>query len=270
MDNFRINFADICIGDPAWQPHIAAELRDYGLATFAGIADRAALIAVARRLMRIRAHRDAAPDGVTKITDMGGDACGYAAFTDSGLIPHTDGSGVPNPPGLLLLTCVQPAEEGGATQVVDGAQIIATLARKHPAALRSLSAPRAAFFGGADGCPGSVFEPVGPDRTRIRLRLDDLVRFSPDAAAVIPLLRTVLSRHLNTLHLEPGDAVLLCNTRWLHGRQAFDGRRVMLRILGDPLPNTGVLPGFPTPGIPSRRYAEVPDSGVGDLASRMV
>ena len=40
---------------------------------------------------------------------------GYAAFTDAELIPHTDGSSVPDPPGLLLLACQQPADEGGAT-----------------------------------------------------------------------------------------------------------------------------------------------------------
>jgi hypothetical protein len=214
-------------------------LRDHGLLTLAGITDRAALIAIAQRLMTIRAHRDAAPDGVTEITNMGAAASGYAAFTDSELIPHTDGSSVPEPPGLLLLTCVQPADEGGATQVADGARIISTLAEKHPSALRSLSAPRSAYFGGAGGYLGSVFEPAGLDRVRIRLRLDDLVRFSADAAAEIPLLRTVISLHLKTMHLGPGDGLLLCNTRWLHGRDPFDGRRIMLRILGDPLPGLG-------------------------------
>lgn len=201
---------------------------------------------------------------------MGATASGYAAFTDSELIPHTDGSSVPDPPGLLLLTCVQPADEGGATQVVDGARIIATLAEKHPAALRSLSAPRAAFFGGAGGYLGSVFEPAGLDRIRIRLRLDDLVRFSADAAAEIPLLRTVISRHLKTLRLGPGDGVLLCNRRWLHGRDPFDGRRIMLHILGDPLPGTGVLPGFPAPGAPARRCAESSANGGADNLVRRI
>ena len=67
MDIFQAHYADI--HDPAQQPRIAAQLRDQGLVTFSGIADRAALVAVARRLMAIRPHRDAGPDGVTVITD---------------------------------------------------------------------------------------------------------------------------------------------------------------------------------------------------------
>jgi hypothetical protein len=40
---------------------------------------RAALMGVARLLMTIRAHRDAAPDGLTEITDLGSAAPGFAA-----------------------------------------------------------------------------------------------------------------------------------------------------------------------------------------------
>ena len=93
MDAFQAHYADI--RDPAQQPRIAAQLRDQGLVTFSGIADPAALAAAARRLMAIRPHRDAGPDGVTVITDTRANDAGYAAFTDAELIPHTDGSSVP-------------------------------------------------------------------------------------------------------------------------------------------------------------------------------
>jgi hypothetical protein len=263
MDTFKAQYADM--SDPAWQPRLMAQLRDHGLVTVTGITDRGALLAAARQVMTIRAHRDAAPDGITEITDIGATASGYAAFTDSELIPHTDGSSVPEPPALLLLSCMKAADDGGATQVVDGARIVSTLAEKHPAALRSLSAPRSAHFGGAGGYLGAVFESVGLDRIRIRLRLDDLVRFSPDAAAEIPALRAVISRHLTTVHLGPGDGLLLCNTRWLHGRDQFAGHRIMLRVLGDSLSDTGVLPGFPAPLTPARRFPR--DSATGSVDS---
>lgn len=86
-------------------------------------------------------------------------------------------------------------------------------------------------------------EPAGPGR--VRLRLDDLARFSPDAACAVPALRAAISAHTTALHLGPGEGVALCNTRWLHGREPYAGRRVMLRVLGDPLPGAGILPGFP-------------------------
>lgn len=95
------------------------------------------------------------------MTGTGTAGRGYAAFTDAELIPHTDGSSVPDPPGLLLLACQQPADEGGATLVADGARIIGILASQHRDALAALYAPRAAFFGTAGGHLGPVCEPAG-------------------------------------------------------------------------------------------------------------
>jgi len=244
MDTFKAHYTDI--RDPALQPCIAAQLRDQGLVTFGGLTDCAALVTAARRLMTIRPHRDADPEGVTVITGSGARASGYAAFTDDELIPHTDGSSVPDPPGLVLLACQRPADEGGMTLVADGQRIVGTLAERYPAALRSLAAPRAAFFGTADGHLGPVCELAEPGRTSIRLRLDGLARFSAEATAAIPVLRAVIAQHLETFRLGSGEGMLLSNTRWLHGRDRFRGRRVMLRILGDPLPGTDVVPGFPS------------------------
>ena len=244
MDIFHAHYADI--HDPAQQPRVAAQLRDQGLVTFSGIADRAALVAVARRLMTIRPHRDAGPDGVTVIADTQTGAAGYAAFTDAELVPHTDGSSVPDPPGLLLLACQRPADEGGTTRLADGARIVGTLAERYPAALRSLSAPRAAFFGAAGGSSASLpaswtragAHPAPAGRPGLVLRPRDCC--DPAAGAVI-------TGHLETVRLRPGEGLLLSNTRWLHGRDRYTGRRIMLRILGDPLPSTGVMPGFPSP-----------------------
>jgi hypothetical protein len=245
MDTFRAYHADIL--DPAQQPRVIALLREHGLVTFTGITDRATLASVARRLMSIRPHRDAGPDGVTVITDTGTTGPGYGAFTDAELIPHTDGTSLPDPPGLLLLTCQQPASQGGNTLLADAARITATLAGQHPAALRALSAPQAAYFGAAGGYLGPVCEPASPGRARIRLRLDDLAMFSADATPIIPLLRAVITQHLHAIQLRTGQGLLVSNSRWLHGRDSYAGPRVMLRILGDPLPGTGIQPGFPAP-----------------------
>ena len=255
MDTFQAHYADI--RDPAQHPRIAAQLRERGLVTFSGIADRAALAAVARRLMAIRPHRDAGPDGVTVITDTQASTFGYAAFTDAELFPHTDGSSLPDPPGLLLLACRRPADEGGKTLLADGARIVGTLAEQNPTALRSLSAPRAAFFGAPGGYLGPVCGPGGPGRASIRLRLDDLAWFCADATSAIPLLHAAISQHLQTFRLHVGEGMLLSNTRWLHGRERYAGRRVMLCILGDPLPGTGIVPGFPSPApVPGAQTAQ--------------
>ena len=115
METFRAHHADIL--DPAQEPRVIALLREHGLVTFTGITGRTELASAARRLMSIRPHRDAGPDGVTVITDTGTAEPGYAAFTDAELIPHTDGTSMPAPPGLLLLTCQQPASPGSSVSV---------------------------------------------------------------------------------------------------------------------------------------------------------
>jgi hypothetical protein len=245
MDTFQAHYTDI--RDPAEHPRIMAQLRERGLVTFSGTTDRAALLGVAQRLMAIRPHRDADPDGVTVIADTQASGSGYAAFTGSDLVPHTDGSSLRDPPGLLLLVCLHPASEGGKTLLADGARIVGTLAARYPAALHALCAPWAAFFGAAGGYHGPVCESAGPGRTSIRLRLDDLAWFSVDSASAITLLRAAITQYLQTFLLRAGDGLLLSNTRWLHGRDRYAGHRVMLRILGDPLPGTGIMPGFPSP-----------------------
>lgn len=63
----------------------------------------------------------------------------------------------------------------------------------------------------------------------------------------------MIARHIQTFRLRAGDGVLLSNTRWLHGRDRYSGRRTMLRVLGDPLPGTGIMPGFPSPAPATRK-----------------
>lgn len=73
------------------------------------------------------------------------------------------------------------------------------------------------------------------------------------------LLRAVIGQHVETFRLQRSEGLILSNTRWLHGRERYAGHRIMLRILGDPLPGTGIMPGFrspsPAPGAQTPRAA---------------
>lgn len=71
--------------------------------------------------------------------------------------------------------------------------------------------------------------------------------FSADATPLIPLLHAVIAQHQQTIHLDAGQGLLVSNTRWLDGRDRYTGPRIMLRVLGDPLPGIGIQPGFPVP-----------------------
>jgi hypothetical protein len=111
-----------------------------------------------------------------------------------------------------------------------------------------------------------VSEPTGPGRARVRLRLDDLAMFSADTTSVVPLLRAVIAQHQQTIHLDAGQGLLVSNTRWLHGRDSYTGPRTMLRILGDPLPGTGIQPGFPAP----RRREQDLVSGIPAIGPELI
>jgi hypothetical protein len=54
----------------------------------------------------------------------------------------------------------------------------------------------------------------------------------------------MVEQHTRTLRLVDGEGFAILNDRWLHGRTPFAGDRMMLRILGNPLPVLALPPGF--------------------------
>jgi hypothetical protein len=148
----------------------------------------------------------------------------------------------------MMLTCAVQAPVGGATRLTDGLAVHHDLTATCPESLQALSRARTALFGGAAGYLGAVFTHTSgprPARVAIRLRLDDLVSFSPDIAEWIPRLAASIERHTWTVTLRAGQGLLLDNHRWLHARDTFEGSRRLYRLLGNPLPGLGMYPGIP-------------------------
>ncbi|OLF06239.1 hypothetical protein BLA60_33055 [Actinophytocola xinjiangensis] len=223
---------------------LAPALAQQGLVLIDDLRGGNDLLRLARSLTTVTPHRDSDAAGLTTITDVGGPVRrGFAGFSACALNPHTDRSGVANPPGLLMMSCGQPANLGGECVVIDGKAVYDELAQTCSRALRALGGPRSVLFGGAAGYLGSIFTRVG-DRITIRLRLDDLARFSPEVTRWLPILRATIDRHAVMFGLDAGQGYVLDNCRWLHGRRAFSGQRVMYRVNGHPRPSSGLIPGF--------------------------
>lgn len=229
--------------DNALTDLVSALARD-GLALVDGLNSQGDLLRMARSIATIDPHRDSDATGITTIADLGGETrSGFAGFSACALNPHTDRSGVANPPALLMMACEKPARSGGECIAIDGKAVYEDLFTRNPRAVEALSAPRSVLFGGATGHLGSVF--TGTDGyVTIRLRLDDLADFSPDASQWLPVLRAAIDRHAMMFSLTAGQGYVLDNHRWLHGRRAFNGQRVMYRINGNPLTEIGTTPGF--------------------------
>jgi Taurine catabolism dioxygenase TauD, TfdA family len=210
---------------------IMADLSRIGLALVDGVTDAAQLIELTRSLgATVVPHRDSGPDGVTAIEDRSARAAALAGFTRSPLSPHTDRSGTSCPPDLLLTACGQAATSGGEALLVDGRAVYLDLAQNEPDALRALARPRSALFGGAAGQLCSVFTIEG-GVIAVRLRLDSLARFGPTAAPHIPALWAAIGRHARTVPMRTGFGYVLDNRRWLHGRRAYEGPRLVFRVI---------------------------------------
>ncbi|GGR34835.1 hypothetical protein GCM10010251_58820 [Streptomyces aurantiogriseus] len=233
-DVFVRNRVDLTV--PGAEEKIAGRLRDTGLVTVDGLASRTAVLAFATRIMNLVPHRDSDPDGLTTIRDTRRDAhrAGFAGFGNGPLEPHTERSGTPNPPRLMLLVCGQAAVTGGECLLTDGQSVHSDLFTRERDAGVALAQPRTAFFGAGDGHATQVFTVHDDLRVSVRLRFDGLARWNPIVQPYLPQLRAAAIRHQARIPLAPGQGYLLDNERWLHARRAFTGDRLFWRALGHP------------------------------------
>ncbi|MFI0484346.1 TauD/TfdA family dioxygenase [Actinomadura sp. 9N215] len=227
---------------------IEQRLRQIGLILLEGLTSRSAVLDLAAQIMTITPHRDSDVDGLTTIRNNGCPSLrpGFAGFTGSELAPHTERSGTPAPPRLMMLVCGRSADQGGECLLTDGRSIHTDLRTHHPKAAHALSQPRTAFFGTGDsmggGHPTQVFTAHPDGRMSVRLRLDELARWSPLTKPYVSELRTAAIAHQLPIRLAAGQGYLLDNTRWLHARIAFTGPRLCWRALGEP--TFSLMPGF--------------------------
>lgn len=229
---------------PRGKTALKTALAARGIALFSGVPEAASLVDLARTMGTVVDHRDSDGNGVTTIAACAKSAensSGFAGFTYDALPAHTDRSGIAKPPHLLFVTCARTGTAGGACVTVDARAVYDDLAREHPKGLAALRTPRTVLFGGAAGHLGAVFTSLADDRLAIRLRLDDLATFSPLVVRHLPALRDLIDRHSIIFTLEPGQGYVLDNYRWLHGRHAFTGDRILYRVHANP-PTTRALP----------------------------
>lgn len=228
---------------PGGAHRLAIALASSGAVVIDDITDRHRLLRLAMTVMNPLPHRDADADGITSIRPhLPHPTPGNLGFGSGPLAVHTDGAQHAQPAGMLIMSCAKPAVTGGETVVVDMAAVHDTLAAVAPTLLTRLYRPECRFGGKA-----AVWRPVfcrTGTRVSARWRDDALAAFSPDIAPHLPLLREIINRHRITVPLAYGQAVILSNTRFLHGRNAFDGDRLMLRIIGNARSDLTLPPGF--------------------------
>src|SRR5579872_2424729 len=161
------------------------------------------------------------------------------AFTALALGNHTDNPYRDPVPQLQLLHCLEAAEDGGESIVVDGFAVAGRLRREAPEAFDLLTRTKVPFRyvepGSVDlrhAAPLIELEAGGELRT-IRYNSRSIGPIDLDADAV-PAFYAAHRRFGRMLHepamtvgftLRPGDLFIVDNRRVLHGRRGFGGGR---------------------------------------------
>ena len=239
-------------GRPEAPALVRQDLETEGIAFLEGLEAEEDALALARSLGEIFPHRDSEPSGLTRILCRAAIARepGFKGFSADALFPHTDQSCLEEPALFLLQVCREQAGTGGSAVLVDGRELYRDLARSFPELLGYLSGPRAAMFSdGRNSHCGAIFQAVEAGGIAVRFRYDSCGFFSPQLAPHIGYLLKLIEKHANRIDLHPGQAYIINNRWWLHGRESFLGEREMWRILlkAGTGPFAGARPGFPIP-----------------------
>lgn len=146
---------------------------------------------------------------------------------------HTEIAGLTCRPHFLALVCLRADPHGEArTTVADARTLCQHLDEESLATLRRpefrLRIPHS-FDAGSGGTPWTAPLPVltGPaELPELRLNLNGIQAVTPQATAALTALTRVLDIPgvVEEIALAPGDLLLLCNRRTVHGRTPFRSR----------------------------------------------
>jgi len=174
---------------------------------------------------QIMPHRSSDDDGIVTVTPTPG--AKYTALTGQPFDFHTDGSFMPVPPKIVALQCIVAADTGGESQVVQAETLYNFLKEQDPIGLQGLFEPDAVVTTTVDGevYRGSVFVRAD-NRVMLTYRPSDhqvTVQAKPEVAQAYKLIQTYLENGTDKLQykLQPGEILVMDNTRILHTRKPF-------------------------------------------------
>ncbi|MEU8511362.1 phosphonate degradation HD-domain oxygenase [Kitasatospora sp. NPDC048722] len=224
------------LADPAEQAAVLTAVRRSGFAVLRGVP------AVERQVLRV-----AGSFGFVRVTNYGElfdvrvePDPNNLAFTSVAITPHTDNPYRDPVPTLQLLHCLENSATGGDSGLVDGFGAAAVLREEAPADFAVLTRTPVPFVFRDHGAelradrPLIDVDPLGRIReVRFNNRSIGTLRGSREEldafyAAYRRFAAVTLRPELQlTFRLDPGDCLVLDNTRLLHARTAFrqDGRR---------------------------------------------
>jgi len=166
-------------------------------------------------------------------------------YTNASVYPHTDQPFIENPPGLQMLHCITPADQGGENSLVDAKQAVMYLKSIDPHAYNLLTTVPVKFhrkqknFESVTKYP--LIQMVGEDFQQIRYSYFTYAPFSVPFEwmedwyrAYNTFAKIVRDRNFQYFfRLNSGDYLLYNNFTMLHARETFYGNRHVRGIYYD-------------------------------------
>lgn len=157
------NLSSDLTGIPWWTPEFGIPaLRDHfqnhGLVLLKGFRKSQHFSETLGTLGQVYLHPHASPDGLTHLISESNPTeptraadSNLLGMTESALTPHTDRSGIDDPPQLLGFWIESQSSVGGASTFVDGHRLIEELSAHDPDSIRVLTRPRSVIFKSENG-----------------------------------------------------------------------------------------------------------------------
>jgi hypothetical protein len=217
-------------GDTVTASRLLTLLDTEGVA-FLSAAHCADLLRTFQSELTIHRHPDSPASPWTVITpNLGGRrGAGLSGFTQAALPPHTDRSLQNVPPAILCFLMIREAVNGGESVLIDTKPI---LSRYDVESLHSIESDLR-LSTRPPGQERRILTLGGRESAIIRYRDDEMARpqaFSPKSKSLLEDFDQAY-RDAMRFRLRAGDGYFIHNHRILHGRMAFTGFRLGIRML---------------------------------------
>ncbi len=186
----------------------------------------------------------------TGITDIIDESCQNKktqVASNGEFLPHTDGTYLNGmirskegkyfrvgPPKFILLQCIQPASDGGGTNIlVDGEMILHSMIEKEPELLSSVFSPISIMRGDHLVLDVPIFKTLPSGFYALRFSYDSDMYFPKKMGVQLARFNERYisnSEYMTLKHLKEGEILVIDNLRSLHARTAFVGERHLRRL----------------------------------------
>ena len=209
--------------------------------------DQNLLLDITRLFGKVQRHERSPENGIVEIRSKKVDVHDQQVVSDMHFFAHTDGAYLEGmtqydggtfrvaPPKIVVLQCIKPAQEGGASFLVDGKAILLSVLKNHHHLINTLFSLNCFSICRENHLVMSlpVFKKLPSGNFSIRFSYDQDLYASKDSMEKLSFFNEnyILNpAFITQFSLSNREILVLDNHRYLHGRTAVKGDRLLKRI----------------------------------------